>query len=187
LGSTSANTAGGQAKAFNQGMGHLSDLANTFLDLHNTDAFGVPLLASWVNSFNQARSTDQAAIADKASGIGQTLAGEVGKLFSGSAGGGVHEREMTRERFDTVKSPKQLAAALEATLTTMRDGLAALEGRRDEVFRGNPAAAQQIQFVTADTQKKIQNIEGVIRQLKGQQVGGVQPVTSTGVSWSFAK
>jgi hypothetical protein len=55
--------------------------------------------------------TKQAAIADEAAGIGQTLAGEVGKLFSGSAGGGVREREETRERFKTVASVGRLTSA----------------------------------------------------------------------------
>lgn len=164
LGSNTPNSAGGQAKAFNQGIEHMSALADTLEKLDNSNGMGIPIIAQGVNAIRQGASTEQSAIADKAQGIGQTLAGEVGKLFSGSAGGGVHERELTRERFSTVKSKPQLAAALEATLETMRGGLTALEQRRDEILGPNSDA----RFVTPETEKKIAKVEEVISRLKGK-------------------
>jgi hypothetical protein len=134
LGSNSANSAGGQAKAFNQGISHLSDLADKLEKLDNSNGLGIPALAQGVNAVRQGISNDQSAISDEAKSIGQTVAGEVGKLFSGSAGGGVHERELTRDRFDTVKSKPQLAAALRATIETMQGGLSALEQNRDRIL-----------------------------------------------------
>lgn len=163
LGSNSPSSAGGQAKSFNQGIEHLSALADTLEKLDNSNGGGIPSLASGINTVRQGLSTDQAAIADKASGIGQALAGEVGKLFSGSSGGGVHERQQTMERFNTVKSKPQLAAALEATLELMHGGLTALEQRRDEVLGPN----SDVKFVTEETQKKIQHVQDMITKLKG--------------------
>lgn len=171
LGSNTPNSAGGQAKAFNQGIEHMSALADTLEQLKNWDGFGIPILAQGANMVREGVSNDQAAIADKARGIGQTLSGEVGKLFSGSAGGGVEERRMTRDRFDTVKSRPQLAAALEATLETMRGGLTALEQRRNEVLGPN----SDVRFVNPETEQKIAKIQETIARLKG----GASPPAAT--------
>lgn len=172
LGSNTPNSAGGQAKAFNQGIEHMDALASTLEGLKNSNGFGIPFVADAINSGRQMLSTDQSAISDKAKGIGQTLAGEVGKLFSGTAGGGVHERALTMERFSTVKSPAQLGAALEATLEVMKGGLTALQQRRDEVLGPN----SDVRFVNPETEKKIARIQEVIDRLKG----GSQPAASAG-------
>lgn len=157
--------AGGQAKSFNQGISHMAELADTLKALENKDILGIPMLSNITNTAREAMDTKQAGIADKAHSIGQTLAGEVGKLFSGSAGGGVHERELTRERFSTVKSPVQMAAALEGTLQMMHGGLTALESRRDEVLGPN----SNVEFVSKETRGNIAKIEQVIRELRGGQ------------------
>lgn len=174
LGSNSPNSAGGQAKSFNQGISHMSELAETLQALKNKDPIGVPKVAEYANRARQWFDTEQAAVADKARSIGQTVAGEVGKLFSGSAGGGVHERELTRDRFDTVKSPKQLAAALEATLAMMHGGLTALESRRDEVL----GPGNDVNFTSKETKANITKIEDIISQLKGK----TQPKTEGGAA-----
>lgn len=176
LGSNQPSTAGGQAKAFNQGIEHMGALATTLEQLDNSNGLGVPFLADIINTGRQMTSTEQSAISDKARGIGQTLSGEVGKLFSGSAGGGVEERRLTRDRFDSVKSPKQMAAALEGTLETMRGGLTALEGRRDQIL----GAKNDVKFVTPDTEKKIAQIEGAIARLKGEKQGDAAPAAGAG-------
>lgn len=164
LGTNSPNSAGGQAKAFNQGISHLSALADNLEKLDNSNGMGIPAVANVVNSVRQGTSTQQSAIADEAKSIGQTVAGEVGKLFSGSAGGGVHERELTRERFDTVKSKPQLAAALRATIETMQGGLTALEQRRDAILGPNSG----VELVNQETRDKIAKIQGVIDRLEGK-------------------
>lgn len=164
LGTNSPNSAGGQAKAFNQGISHLSALADNLEKLDNSNGLGIPAIASAVNSVRQGTSIQQSAIADEAKSIGQTVAGEVGKLFSGSAGGGVHERELTRERFDTAKSKPQLAAALRATIETMQGGLTALEQRRDAVLGPNSG----VDLVDQSTRDKIAKIQGVIDRLEGK-------------------
>lgn len=178
LGSNQPATAGGQAKAFNQGIEHMGALSSTLEKLDNSNGLGIPWIADVINTGRQMTSTEQSAISDKARGIGQTLSGEVGKLFSGSAGGGVEERRLTRDRFDSVKSPVQMAAALEGTLETMRGGLTALEQRRNQILGPN----SDVKFVTADTEKKIAQIEAAISRLKGEKqapaadaTGGVDP------------
>lgn len=163
LGSNSATAAGGQAKAFNQGIEHAHALAEKLKELKNKDPLGIPRVAAGVNWVREAFSTKQAGIAAEARTIGQTLAGEVGKLFSGSAGGGVHEREMTRDRFNTVSSPQELAAALSGTLETMEGGLKALEQRRDQILGPN----NNVEFVNKETRQKIAEIRQIIAELRG--------------------
>jgi hypothetical protein len=174
LGTNSPNSAGGQAKAFNQGIDHLSHLADNLEKLDNSNGMGIPVVAGVVNSVRQGVSNEQSAISDEAKSLGQTVAGEVGKLFSGSAGGGVHERELTRDRFDTVKSKPQLAAALRATIETMQGGLHALEQRRDSILGPNSG----VELVDQTTREKIAKIQGVIDRLEGKASaapsGGVQ-------------
>lgn len=174
LGSNSPNSAGGQAKAFGQGIEHMGHLAETLEKLDNSNGLGIPVLASAANSIRQGVSTEQSAIADKAASIGQTLAGEVGKLFSGSAGGGVHERELTRDRFSTVKSKPQLAAALEGTLEMMHGGLTALEQRRDEVMGQNSG----IRFISPETEAKMTKIRETIDRLKVNSSSKSAPATA---------
>lgn len=171
LGTNSPNSAGGQAKAFNQGISHLSALADTLEKLDNSNGLGIPVIASGINAVRQGTSTTQSALSDEAKTLGQTVAGEVGKLFSGSAGGGVHERELTRERFDTVKSKPQLAAALKATIETMQGGLQALEQRRDAVLGPN----SNVELVNQETRDKIAKIQGVIDRMEGKSsTSGIQ-------------
>lgn len=183
LGTNSPNSAGGQAKAFNQGISHMTGLAGNLEKLDNSNGLGIPAVAQVVNGTRQAFSTQQSAISDEAKSLGQTVAGEVGKLFSGSAGGGVHERELTRDRFDTVKSKPQLAAALRATLETMDGGLKALEQRRDSILGPNSG----VELVSNETRQNITKIQAAIDRLDGKAPAGnsaVPGVTRNGVKWS---
>jgi hypothetical protein len=162
LGSTSPSTAGGQAKAFTQGIEHADSLATKLEGLKNWNGLGVPFLAAGANQIREAFSTNQKGLANEARSIGQQLAGEVGKLFSGSQGGGVHERELTRNRFNTISSGPELAGALEGTIETMEGGLKALESRRDQIL----GPESDVKFLTAETEKKIAHIREIIARLK---------------------
>jgi len=186
LGSNTPNSAGGQAKAFNQAVEHADALATQIEKLGNYDPVGIPVVSRGINTAREALSTKQADISTQARTIGQTLAGEVGKLFSGQAGGGVHERELTRNRFNTVSSPRELAGALEGTLETMQGGLRALEQRRDQVL----GPGSNVEFVNKDTQAKIARIREVINRLRSGQAAPPPPPsgkTGTGVQWSIVQ
>lgn len=178
LGSNSAATAGGQSKAFVQGIDHMTSLAQKFEKLDNWNGLGVPWLADKANAIRQGMSTKQAGLAAEAAGIGQTLAGEVGKLFSGSAGGGVHERQATMDRFKTVKSGPELAGALEATLETMRGGLTALEGRRDQIL--GPGSG--VEFVPKETREKMDRIQMAIDRLRAGESAPAASMLAPGQS-----
>lgn len=182
LGHTTPSSAGGQAKSFNQGIHHMGKLSNELENLGNVSVLGIPALSSAANTLRQWWSEDNAAVSDKAHSIGQTVAGEVGKLFSGSVGGGVHERQLTRERFDTVKSPKQLAAALEGTLEMMEGGLTALEGRRDKVL-GHGSGVEFVDPETKETMTKIRDTIDRLRRGEPQPTAAAQKPPGLPQGW----
>ncbi|MGA7805595.1 hypothetical protein, partial [Bradyrhizobium sp.] len=69
---------------------------------------------------------------------------------------------LTRDRFSTIKSKPQLAAALQGTLETMQGGLQALEQRRDAVLGPNSG----VDLSSDDTRAKIVRIQAAIDRLK---------------------
>jgi hypothetical protein len=188
LGSNTPSSAGGQGKAFSQALEHFASAADAAEALHNSGGLGITDIAHGINRLG-AHSTAQADKINKMQGIIQQGAGEVGKLFSGSQGGGVHEREATRSRFSGVASPPELAGAFEGTLETLEGGLQALENRRDQNL--GPGAGDDVKFLGPREQQKIDHIREVIARLRGQQ-GAAAPTpggnrTQTGVPWSIVQ
>lgn len=189
LGSNSASSAGGQAKAFSQALEHFSAAADAAEKLGNYNGLGVTDLAHAANSV-RGHSTEQADKVNKMMSIIQQGSGEVGKLFSGSQGGGVHERQATRERFSGTASNPELAGAFEGTLETLEGGLRALEGRRDQILGPN----SDVQFLGPKEQAKIDHIKEVIGRLRGEQAApAAQPsvpgmnVSKSGIPWRIVQ
>lgn len=173
LAKNSPNTAGGQVKSFSQLLNHMSSLADNIEKQQNVNGGGFPDVAEAANKTRQHWSNENAARAKAVESDAQSAAGEIGKLFSGSQGGGVHERELTRSRFGSTSSQPVSAAALESTLELAQGGLQALEGRRDEILGAGRGPA----FVGPKEQSAIDHIKGVIARLKGEQpaAGAVKP------------
>lgn len=184
LAKNSPNTAGGQVKAFSQLLEHMSSLADNIEKQGNVNGLGLPDVAEAANKVRQHSSNTNAAAARAVESDAQSAAGEIGKLFSGSQGGGVHERELTRNRFGSASSQPVSAAALESTLELAQGGLRALERRRDEILGDGRGP----KFVGKAEQAKIDHIKEVIARLKGEQPS-VAPSgkTSSGLSWSVVQ
>jgi hypothetical protein len=72
LGTNSPNSAGGQAKAFNQGISHLSALADTLEKLDNSNGMGIPAFGV-VNSARQGVSTSNLRFPTKPRRSGRRL------------------------------------------------------------------------------------------------------------------
>lgn len=187
LAKNSPNTAGGQVKAFSQLLEHMSSLADNIEKQGNVNGFGLPDVAEAANKIRQHSSNTNAAAARAVESDAQSAAGEIGKLFSGSQGGGVHERELTRNRFGSASSTPVSAAALESTLELAQGGLRALERRRDEIL----GEGRGPQFVGKAEQAKIDHIQGVVARLKGEQGAARSAVpsgtTSGGLKWSVVQ
>jgi hypothetical protein len=157
---------GGQRNALNTALGHAADAAEYLAALGNVDPFGIPLIARGANIYREATSTEQSGKAQAAREAVDRLAGEVGKLYAGSAGGGVHEREETRNRFRTNMSQPELAGALEAVSHMMGSKLAGLEAQRDEIL--GPGAAD-VQIISEKGRAALEKVNATIAKLRGQE------------------
>jgi len=175
LAKNSPNTAGGQVKSFSQLLNHMSSLADNIEKQGNVNGGGFPDVAEAANKARQHLSNENAARAKAVESDAQSAAGEIGKLFSGSQGGGVHERELTRSRFGSTSSQPVSAAALESTLELAQGGLQALEGRRDQILGEGKGPS----FVGPKEQAAIEHIKGVISRLKGEQTASAPAAISS--------
>ena len=159
----------------NTALGHLGELAETAASLGNWDT---PIAAAG-DLANRVRgmSTDQAAKINKLNEQASRFSGEVGKLYSGSAGGGVHEREDTRSRFGGYKTSAELAAALEASKDLISSKLGALDDQRNQIF--GPDSSNKFDFLGESGRQAIAKIDEAIAKLKGGSSTG-QNASPTG-------
>lgn len=191
LGDTTSGI-GLQSKGFKQGLEHAVSLSDSLVKLGNTNGFGFEPLANWANAAKNLTSS-QTAIKNHIQAESQTLAGEVGKLYSGGQGGGVHERQATQQNLGkSDQSPVAASGGLEATIELMEGGLRTLENRRDELFP-NGNAPKGSQFRDASTDANMAKLRKNIAILKGEQqaeagagggsgAGGTPSFPTSGVS-----
>ncbi len=162
-------------------LGHLGELAEAATALNNSNGFGIAPLGKLLNAGSQI-GTEQAAKANKLNETVARFSGEVGKLYSGSSGGGVHERDETRARFGASMTSKELAAALEASRDLISSKLQALENQRDEVY--GPNSSNKIDFLGKSGRAALEKINHSIEQLKsGQSAPESKPAGGGVVRW----
>lgn len=165
LGDTKSGV-GMQVRGFQQGTAHLADAAEKMAKLKNVNGLGSIDLARASNAVKN-RTSSQAGIIAGLDADGQALAGEVGKLYSGSTGGGVHEREATKKLFANPNAAaEEQAGALEATLSLMEGGLNTLEGRKRALFKEQEFPGSE--FVGSEERKNVERVRKAIRTLRGE-------------------
>lgn len=169
LGSTKSG-AGMQVRGFQQAVSHLKELSDYAEKLDNSNGLGFADLAHGYNWLKN-RTTKNADTSASLNNSAQTMAGEVGKLFSGAAGGGVHERESTAQRFNSVQSSAELAGAMESTIRLMEGGLRSLEQRRDSILGQDSG----VEFIEDSTRKEIEHVQQVIKRLRGDAPAAATP------------
>lgn len=179
MGSATPTSVGGQKTLMGTSLGHLAEVADRALDLNNSNGMGVAPLAHAYNATTNAIGTDAAAKANALNETVDRFSGEVGKLYSGSSGGGVSERESTRSRFGAAQSPQELAAGLEASRDLIKSKLAALENQQDQIFGQNNK--NRVDFLGQNGRAALAKIDTAIAKLRGQA-----PPDATGASASAA-
>lgn len=166
LGSSSPSSVGGQKILLGTSLGHLGDLADKAADLNNSAPTGIAMLDHGINAVGNA-TTNNAAKVNALNETADRAAGELGKLYSGSAGGGVNEREQTRSRFGGNKSPQELAAGLEASRDLVKSKIDALDYQAQTVFgKGN-----KMDFLGDPGRAALAKIDDRIATLKAQGRG----------------
>jgi hypothetical protein len=162
------NGVGYQVKGFQQGAEHLNTMAKAIEKYAPSDGMGSADLAHWYNSVKQ-RFGESSGLARTIDTEGQAAAGEMGKLYSGQSGGGVHERQQTADRFKTgISSATELAGSLDATADLMEGGLRSLEQNRDRVMGEHGSKLPQVQYRSPETEAKIAEVRAIARRLRGE-------------------
>jgi hypothetical protein len=167
----SPSSFGGQKILLNTALQHVGDLADVASSLGNTSGplpTWFPGGASLAHGINSAENTsaDQAAKINQLDDIAAKASGEIGKLYSGSAGGGEGEREQTQSRFAGNKTPGELAGALEATRDLISGKLNALQAQRDQVY--GSTGENIFPLIDPPTKAALQKIDNAIAKLRGQ-------------------
>jgi hypothetical protein len=187
---TTPNSFGGQKLLLNTAIQHAGEIADRYLDLHNSNGVltGVPGSGMVANAYNAIKnsSSDKGDTTNAINDIAQKLSGEVGKLYSGASGGGEAERQATAGRFSTSNTPQQTIGALEATKSLILDKLNSLQNNRDQVYG---AQGENIYpLVDKQTQAALQKIDGAIAKLRSggeaQQQSGAPPKITNQADWA---
>lgn len=170
MGSSSPSSVGGQKTLMGTALGHLSELADAASSLGNSSGLlptsvpGSSYLAHGINKFENT-SVEQSAKVNALNDAVQKFAGEVGKLYSGNAGGGVGEREETRSRFSGNLTPQEMAASLEMSKALIQSKLQALENQQDQIFGKNNKA--RVDFLGENGRAALAKIDATIAKLRG--------------------
>lgn len=186
FGSQTPSSIGGQKVLMGTALGHLGEVAESAAKLGNTDGLGIAKAGHFANYFKN-QTTSQAAIANALEDKVAKFSGEVGKLYSGSQGGGVHEREDTRNRLGSNLTSAELASGLEASRDLILSKQKALEDQAATIF--GPEGAKKFDFIGPEGRDAIKKIDESIMRMRGQNPSASptdgQRKTSSGVSWSF--
>lgn len=164
MGSNSPSSVGGQKTLMGTSLGHLAELADAAVALGNSNGAGIAPLGHAINATTNTVGTEAAARANKLNETVARFSGEVGKLYSGSAGGGVSEREETRSRFGASQTPAELASGLEASRDLIKSKLLALENQQDQIF--GKEAKNRVDFLGENGREALAKIDAAIAQLR---------------------
>lgn len=167
-----------QRTALRQGLEHLEGATRQAIDLGNWST-GIAPVTEGINSVRGITDAQKGKVTAFENKI-QTLAGEVGKFFSGSQGGGVHEREDTRKRFKAITSPVVLADAIDSTLELMEGGLHAREQSQSQLFPNG--VDPKVAYMTPADHERIARIRELSAQLRsGKAVTAAAPAAPNAI------
>lgn len=181
LGSQSASTVGGQKVLMGTALGHLGEAADSAVALNNTNGLGSADIGHIANATKN-RTTENSAIANGHNDRVAKFSGEVGKLYSGSSGGGVHEREESRGRLGSNLTSAELASGLESNRDLILSKQQALEQHAVDLF--GPEGAKKYDFIGPEGRKSLEKIETAIAKLRGTAPAQVSPAAPLPSGWS---
>lgn len=183
MGSASPTLWGGQRQLVGTSLGHLADAAEAASKLDNSNGLGIAPLGHAANWAKNTLSTENAAKVNHLNETAARFAGEVGKLYSGSTGGGVHEREATAARFGSVKTSAELVGALEASKELITSKINSLQAQAETNL--GASHAQKVDILGRLGREAIAKIDRSIERLKGEGSRGSEdsPSTIKPVQW----
>lgn len=174
---TGPATPGGQKLLLNTALQHAGEASDALVDLHNSNGIltGVPGSGPVANAYNAIAnsSSKMGEVKTRLGDVAQKLGGEVGKLYSGSSGGGLAEREATTGRFGDTNTPYQSVGALEATRNLILDKLNALQNQRDQAYGSSGENIHPL--IDPQTKIALAKIDANIARLRGTEPNAAAP------------
>jgi hypothetical protein len=172
LGSNSPSSVGGQRNLLGTTFEHLEKVADYAEALGNYDLYS-KRISHGVNAL-RGETTEQAGKVNRLMDAVDKLAGETGRLYSGTQGGGVSERKDTKNRFSGNLSGPELAGALEASKELIIGRMRALEHQRNEIL--GPMGGN-VNFVSKEMEDRLTRIDKTIARLRGEEKAEKKPTT----------
>jgi hypothetical protein len=172
---TTPGSNGGQKILLNTALQHAAEASDRLVELDNISG-GVAPVGHAINYLGN-QLPGAAGTKTALSDIAAKLSGEVGKLYSGSSGGGEAERQATAGRFSAENLPTESIGALQATKSLILDKLNSLQNQRDQVYGSKGERIYPL--VDPQTQAALAKIDANIAKLQGNAPAGQSSAAGT--------
>jgi hypothetical protein len=159
---TTPGSIGGQITSLRTAANHLATMAQDAEDLGNVD-MGNSWLSRGVNTI-RGLSTEQAAKMEKLKNDALRYGQEITKFYSGSPGGEA-ERQHFLEALDAAKSPKELAAVIDAERQLIPGRGEELQNRINNTL--GPRLAEKYRVHSPESEHSIQEAGDVVKRMRG--------------------
>lgn len=159
---TTPGSIGGQITSLRTAANHLATMASDAEDLGNWDA-GSSWLSRGVNTI-RGLTTEQAAKMEKLKNDALRYGQEITKFYSGSPGGEA-ERQHFLEALDAAKSPKELAAVIDAERQLIPGRGEELQNRITNTL--GPRLAEKYRVHSSESDHSIKEAGDVVKRMRG--------------------
>ena len=155
-----------KAYSLGQGLDHFVSIADKMMQA-NLSGAGWKRVAHGINAL-KAETSEMEGLQNDVGVIGQGLAGETGKLMSGTQAGGVHERGQMKGYLSNIFQSRQGAAgSMDGMLDLLKGGIDELEADRNRKYGDDPRYwPKGSNFMTDKERAQVAHIEDVIEGMR---------------------
>jgi len=165
LSSGTPGSVGGQRNSGQVMLGHLDTVAKAAEALGNWDTGVFPDLAHAINWAREHASTAQSAKINNLNDAVQRYIAETEKYYAGGVGA-QSARDAAERNFAAVKTPGELAAAIQAERGLGESKLHVVDGQIQTTL--GPKGAAQYPSIPPETQQHMKNIDATVARMQGR-------------------